>query len=74
MVSLTVYLSGADQCPYLLLRTVHAGVPWFSQKGAHELCIERDGSCLQLKRWSRSEDCSKLWAILYFMTWEGICP
>jgi hypothetical protein len=39
--------------------------------GAHELCIEREGSALQLKRWSRSEQCSKLWAALYFLTWEG---
>jgi len=39
--------------------------------GAHELCIGREGSALQLKRWSRSEQCSKLWAALYFLTWEG---
>lgn len=39
--------------------------------GAHELCIEREGSALQLKRWSRSENCGKLWVALYFLTWEG---
>ncbi len=30
------------------------GSPWFSLRGAHELCIGREGSALQLKRWSRS--------------------
>jgi hypothetical protein len=39
--------------------------------GAHELRIEREGSALQLKRWSHSDQCSKLWAVLYFQTWEG---
>ncbi len=50
---------------------MQGGNPWFSLHGAHELCISREGSALQLKRWSRSEQCSKLWAVLYFLTWEG---
>lgn len=70
-VSIVVYLSSADQCPYFLLRTMQNNTPWYSLFGAHELCIEREGSALQLKRWSRSEQCSKLWAALYFLTWEG---
>ena len=66
-----VFLSSVDQCPYFLMRTIQDGNPWFSLLGAHELCIEREGSALQLKRWSRSGQCSKLWAALYFLTWEG---
>ncbi|KAI5466230.1 hypothetical protein BGZ63DRAFT_438061 [Mariannaea sp. PMI_226] len=69
-VSLIVYLSPRDRCPYLLMRTYHLGTPWFSLRGAHELCVERDGSCLQFWRWSTSEGCAKLWASLCFMTWE----
>ncbi|KAL2157408.1 hypothetical protein VTH06DRAFT_6100 [Thermothelomyces fergusii] len=69
-ISIVAFLSSVDQCPYFLLRTLQDGAPWYSMFGAHELCIEREGSALQLKRWSRSEQCSKLWAALYFITWE----
>ncbi|KAK0754059.1 hypothetical protein B0T18DRAFT_28159 [Schizothecium vesticola] len=69
-LSIVVFLSSTDQCPYILLRAIQGGQPWFSLLGAHELCISREGSALQLKRWSRSEQCSKLWAALYFLTWE----
>ncbi|KAK4128288.1 hypothetical protein N657DRAFT_563192 [Parathielavia appendiculata] len=69
-VSVVVFLSSTDKCPYLLMRTLQNNTPWYSLFGAHELCIEREGSALQLKRWSRSEQCSKLWAVFYFMTWE----
>ena len=70
-ISIVVFLSSIDQCPYFLMRTVQNNTPWYSMFGAHELCIEREGSALQLKRWSRSEQCSKLWVALYFLTWEG---
>ncbi|KAK0737718.1 hypothetical protein B0T21DRAFT_286197 [Apiosordaria backusii] len=69
-ISIVVYLNSVDQSPYFLMRTMQGDVPWFSLFGAHELCINREGSALQLKRWSRSEQCSKLWAALYFLTWE----
>ncbi|KAL2128184.1 hypothetical protein VTI74DRAFT_9546 [Chaetomium olivicolor] len=69
-IALEVFLSTTDQCPYFLLRTIQNETPWYSLFGAHELCIEREGSALQLKRWSRSEHCGKLWAALYFLTWE----
>ncbi|SPQ18953.1 ac2ded5a-847b-42b1-9134-2f1cee772df4 [Thermothielavioides terrestris] len=69
-ISIVVFLSSFDQCPYFLMRTMQGNTPWYSMFGAHELCIEREGSALQLKRWSRSEQCSKLWAALYFLTWE----
>ncbi|KAK4245621.1 hypothetical protein C7999DRAFT_42840 [Corynascus novoguineensis] len=69
-ISIVVFLSSVDQCPYFLMRTIQNNTPWYSMFGAHELCIEREGSALQLKRWSRSEQCSKLWAALYFITWE----
>ncbi len=71
MISIVVFLNSTNQCPYLLMRTVQGATEWYSLLGAHELCIEREGSALQLKRWSRSEQCSKLWAVLYFITWEG---
>ncbi|KAK0628124.1 hypothetical protein B0T17DRAFT_486231 [Bombardia bombarda] len=70
-LSILVFLNLVNQSPYLLIRTVQGGNPWFALRGAHELCIGREGSALQLKRWSRSEQCSKLWAALYFLTWEG---
>lgn len=70
-ISLMVFLNPVNQSPYLLIRTFHQGNPWFSLRGAHELCINREGSALQLKRWSQSEHCSKLWAVLFFLTWEG---
>lgn len=44
----------------------------FSLRGVHELCINREGSALQLKRWSQSERCGKPWALLCFLTWEGM--
>ncbi|KAH6625941.1 hypothetical protein B0J18DRAFT_126054 [Chaetomium sp. MPI-SDFR-AT-0129] len=69
-ISVVVFLSSEDECPYLMVRTVQQSTPWFSMFGAHELCIEREGSALQLKRWSKSEKCSKLWVALYFLTWE----
>ncbi|KAK4207321.1 hypothetical protein QBC37DRAFT_97120 [Rhypophila decipiens] len=69
-LSILVYINPVNQSPYLLVRTSQGGVPWFSLRGAHELCIAREGSALQLKRWSRSDQCSKLWVVLYFLTWE----
>ncbi|KJZ73496.1 hypothetical protein HIM_07052 [Hirsutella minnesotensis 3608] len=71
-ISLMVYRNGIDAAPYLLLRIFDQGVPWFSVRGAHELCVERDGSCLHLKRWSSAAKCAKTWAVLCFMTWEEL--
>lgn len=71
-ITLIVYQSGRDRCPYLLLRTFHMGTPWSSLRGAHELCVERNGSSLQFWRWSSSEHCPKMWANLCFMTWEEL--
>ncbi|KAM4055017.1 hypothetical protein HRG_005830 [Hirsutella rhossiliensis] len=71
-ISLTVYLSGRDNSPYLSLRILENGNPWFSVRGAHELCVKRRESSLQFKRWSRTEGHSKVWAVLCFMTWEDL--
>ncbi|KAK3397688.1 hypothetical protein B0T20DRAFT_354485 [Sordaria brevicollis] len=68
--SVVAYLNPIDQAPYLLVRSLQGEVAWFSSYGVHELCIGREGSALQLKRWSRSGQCSKLWAAFYFITWE----
>lgn len=70
-ISLTVYQDGRDKCPYLLLRIFDDGAPWYSLRGAHELCIEQYGSSLQFKRWSNAERRPKTWAVLAFATWEG---
>lgn len=67
-----VYLNPANQCAFLLIRTFHMGSPWLSLRGAHELCIHREGSALQLQRWSQTAQCPKPWASLYFQTWEGM--
>jgi hypothetical protein len=70
-ISLMAYLSSADQCPYFLMRTKQGTAYWYSMRGAHELRIGREGSALQLRRWSRTDQCSKLWMAMYFLTWEG---
>jgi hypothetical protein len=67
------YESGPSRYPYLMLRVLNRGSePWFSLRGVHELCINRDGSALRLKRWSQTGQCVKLWAILCFVTWEEL--
>jgi hypothetical protein len=60
-----------DPSAYLVIRTYHMGGPWFTLKGAHELVIRRGGSSLQLRRWSIQAQRAKLWAALFFQTWEG---
>ncbi|KAH7006217.1 hypothetical protein EDB82DRAFT_111349 [Fusarium venenatum] len=69
-ITLVVYETAQDQCPYFLLRTFHMGTPWFSLRGAHELVVERNGSCLQFWQWSANDQCTKKWASLCFLTWE----
>ncbi|EFW98664.1 hypothetical protein CMQ_4516 [Grosmannia clavigera kw1407] len=71
-LSLIVFEYPGDEAPFIAIRSLHLGTntPLMSVRGIHELCISRDGSCLVLKRWSQSEGCSKLWAVLYFITWE----
>ena len=55
-----------------MLRSFHQGEEWYSLRGIHELKIHRSHTAVELKRWSQSEDTAKLWAALYFITWEGI--
>lgn len=73
-ICLIAYENGRDESPYLLLRMINpeTGAAWFSQRGAHELCIDRDGCILRFKRWSQASRSAKLWAALNFQTWEGI--
>ncbi|KAJ3536342.1 hypothetical protein NM208_g6767 [Fusarium decemcellulare] len=71
-LSLTIYIDPRDMCPYLILRMTHVGTPWYSVRGCHEICVDRDGSCLQLWRWSTIEQCAKLWARLCFTAWEEL--
>lgn len=72
-LTIFAFVNPFDRSAYLVIRSLDAGtnMPVFSMFGVHELCIERDGSCLVLKRWSYTERCAKLWALLYFLTWEG---
>lgn len=69
---LFAYINGANQVPYLMLRSKHEGQEWFSLRGVHELTIQRSQNAVQLRRWSQSEKRAKSWAALYFMTWEGM--
>ncbi|KAL0764272.1 hypothetical protein CaCOL14_013325 [Colletotrichum acutatum] len=71
-LALMTYLNHVNQTPYFLLRTYHLGGQWFSLLGAHELCIRREGSALLLDRYSHSQMGLKLWASLYFKTWEEL--
>ncbi|KAL6869888.1 hypothetical protein ACO1O0_001220 [Amphichorda felina] len=73
-ICLLAYENGHDGCPYLLLRVINpeTGQAWFSQRGCHELCIDRDGCVLRLKRWSHTSNRSKNWAVLNFLTWEEL--
>ncbi|KAM0330088.1 hypothetical protein ACHAQA_004259 [Verticillium albo-atrum] len=69
-LAVMVYINPLDRCAYLLLRSIQSGAPWYALRGAHELCIHREGGVLQLRRWSASARCSKPWATLAFKTWE----
>lgn len=71
-LSITAYLNQADQEPYLMLRSFHQGHQWFSARPVGELLIQRNRSGVELRRWSHSEEVSKLWASFYFITWEGL--
>jgi hypothetical protein len=66
----TVFSTGASQSPTMLVRTFHAGQPWFAKRGVHELSVLRDNGALLLNRWSRSDRCARLWAMFAFQTWE----
>jgi hypothetical protein len=70
MVVLKPEGGGGEGSPYMMIRTVHNAVHYWSTRGVHELVISREGSSLVLKRWSSSTRSSKLWAVLYFITWE----
>ncbi|OAA53790.1 hypothetical protein SPI_09235 [Niveomyces insectorum RCEF 264] len=71
-LSVIVFMNPRNNAPYMVIRSLEMGSnnPLYSIRGIHELCISRDDSCLVLKRWSHTERCSKLWAVLYFLTWE----
>ncbi|KAK1671204.1 hypothetical protein BDP55DRAFT_696994 [Colletotrichum godetiae] len=71
-LALMAYLNYVNQTPYFLLRTYHQGGQWFSLLGTHELYIRREGSALLLDRYSASLMGPKLWASLYFKTWEEL--
>ncbi|CAK7198384.1 hypothetical protein SEUCBS139899_001045 [Sporothrix eucalyptigena] len=73
-ITIFAFIDPMTRSPYLVIRSLDAGsnMPAFSMRGVHEVCIERDGSCLVLKRWSYAERCPKLWAVLYFLTWEEL--
>ncbi|KAH8889487.1 hypothetical protein GQ53DRAFT_216495 [Thozetella sp. PMI_491] len=69
-LSVLAFLNLTNQAPYFITRSMQAEMPFFSMRGAHELVINREGSALQLKRWSHTDQCSKLWAVLFCQTWE----
>lgn len=71
-LSVLVVLDPATLSPFYVIRS-HGpeGGHYSSLQGAHELRISREGAALSLERWSHSANRSKLWARLYFPTWEG---
>ncbi|PKS10506.1 hypothetical protein jhhlp_002258 [Lomentospora prolificans] len=69
-LALIAYINSANESPYLIMQTYHMGSQWVSVRGVHELCILRNHSAVELRRWSRTEGAAKLWASLYFITWE----
>ncbi|KAH8652804.1 hypothetical protein BGZ60DRAFT_533663 [Tricladium varicosporioides] len=72
-LSITLYLhaDGADITRLLCRWTDRYCVnPMYSCFGVHELCIRRNGSSLQFRRWSSGRAHSALWAALFFKTWE----
>jgi hypothetical protein len=76
MLSVIMYFHPDDpNSARLLCRWVDRdGLPTFASRGLHELCIKRQGSCLQLRRWSVQKEKAKLWAVLYFKTYESKSP
>jgi hypothetical protein len=71
-IAVIFFLQTLDQTPSIFLRAITGGQSLVSMRGVHELCISREKpSRLKLTRWSRSEDQSKPWATLQFITWEG---
>ncbi|SPO00898.1 uncharacterized protein DNG_03646 [Cephalotrichum gorgonifer] len=70
--SLSLIVSSVRGTPqqHLSLVTSHQGIQWLAVRGVHELRIQRKHSAVELWRWSESTQTSKLWAALYFITWE----
>ncbi|KAH7321853.1 hypothetical protein BKA65DRAFT_408802 [Rhexocercosporidium sp. MPI-PUGE-AT-0058] len=66
------YDQAAPQVPIILCRWLD---PYFntlySSHGAHELTVSRKGSSLQFRRWSLRANQSKIWAALFFKTYES---
>lgn len=58
---------------HMLIRSVdlNTNIPAFSIIPVQNLRIRRDGNSLSIWRWSDTQGCKKLWALLYFLTWEG---
>ncbi|KAI1073914.1 hypothetical protein F5B20DRAFT_596827 [Whalleya microplaca] len=72
-ISVIFFLQLTNQAPSVLIRTTQPNGSWCSVRGVHELCIYRKGeSSLTLDRWSQSEQRSKPWANLSFLTWEEL--
>jgi hypothetical protein len=72
-LSVTFYLHGSEEIPWVMIRDLKGGQPWVTRRGAHELCIQREApSSLVFSRWSRKEKRIKLWASLSFVTYEDM--
>ena len=69
-LSLVTYVNGVNKASHIMFRTYHLGSQWFCTKGTNEICIKRNRSAIELRRWSHHEGTAKLWAKLYFVTWE----
>jgi hypothetical protein len=71
-LSVMVILNAVDDSPYMIVRTLHNGQQYFSSLGVHQLVITREGSSLELSRWSDSKRRVVPWAVLFFSTLEEL--
>ena len=70
-MGVTFCLDERSETCHVLVQTFRHNSPVYTVRGTHELVITRYKSSVYLKRWSRKDEKSKLWADLVFQTWEG---
>lgn len=72
-LTISAFMDPASRSPYLVVRCLDTASRrrLFSIRGFHELCIERDGSCLVMKYQGPSKLFDRTWTVLCFRTYEG---
>ncbi|CAK7268241.1 hypothetical protein SEPCBS119000_002960 [Sporothrix epigloea] len=72
LIVLSAFIDPTNRSSFLVIRSLETGAKRFSVRGIHDLCIERDGSSLVIKRSSPANRSGKLWAVLSFRSWEDL--